>query len=296
MSYKHRKYGIVTPTVTLSKHGAIDSEAAKSLMHFLKKSGVTGAFIAGSTGNISMLSVQEHKSLLREYIQYAKDERLSTFAGIGRDSIDDTLDMGKYAIDIGADKLVIVTPYYLKVDQKQMYSYYSKMLTGLDSSVLIYNVPSLTGNNIEAETVARLARENSNLEGIKSTSTDFNQFQKLIYYTEKDFLVFQGYDHLLLPSLELGASGGVCGTTNFSDAAVKLYSSYGKREIDRSIKLHKRLSEIYHLFEPYEFPAVYNAVFYKLILRRTAGGEPDLFGKISKKEIDTLSKALEKLL
>ncbi len=296
MLYQHRKYGMVTPTVTLSKHGAIDSDAAKSLMRFLKKSGVKGAFIAGSTGNTPMLSMQEHKSLLSQYIQYAKDEHLATFAGIGRDSIDETLVMGKYAIDIGADKLVIVTPYYIKEDQKQMHSYYSKLLSKLDSSALIYNVPSLTGNNIEAETVARLARENVNLEGVKSTNTDFNQFQKLIYYTEKDFMVFQGYDHLLLPSLELGASGGVCGTTNFADVAVRLYSSYSKKEIDRSIKLHKRLSGIYHILEPYEFPAAYNAMFYKLIMGRAVGGEADLFGKIGKKEVNSLSKALKELL
>ncbi|MGC8537456.1 MAG: dihydrodipicolinate synthase family protein [Candidatus Micrarchaeia archaeon] len=296
MLYQHKKYGMVTPTVTLSKRNSIDSEAAKSLMRFLKKSGIKGAFIAGSTGNTPMLSTKEHKALIEQYTQYAKNEHLATFVGIGRDSIEDTLLMGKYAIDLGADKLVIVTPYYIKEDQRQLHAYYSKLLGKLDSEALIYNVPALTGNNIEAETVAKLADENSNLEGVKSTNTDFNQFQKLIYYTRRSFLVFQGYDHLLLPSLELGASGGVCGTTNFTDVAAKLYSSYNKKETDKCIKLHKELSRIYHLLEPYEFPAIYNAMFYKLVMKNTRGGELGMPSKISKKEIDVMLKALKKPL
>ncbi len=296
MLNQHRKYGMVTPTVTLSRHGSIDSDAAKSLMQFLKKSGAKGAFIAGSTGNTPMLSLSEHKELIKQYLAYAKDEHLATFVGIGRDSIDETIRMGKYSIELGADKLVIVTPYYLKEDQRQMHAYYSELLSKLDSEVLIYNIPSLTGNNIEAETVAKLAEENSNLEGIKSTNTDFDQFQKLIYYTDTDFLIFQGYDHLLLPSLELGASGGVCGTTNFTDIAEKLYQSYNRKEYTKCIKLHKQLSSIYHILEPYEFPAVYNAMFYKIIKKAAISDEPDLFGNISKKEISFLSKKLSSLL
>ncbi|ASI13629.1 4-hydroxy-tetrahydrodipicolinate synthase [Candidatus Mancarchaeum acidiphilum] len=296
MLYQHRKYGMVTPTVTLLRQGSIDLDAVKSLMQFLKKSGAKGAFIAGSTGNAPMLSLNEHKEVIKQYIKYAKEEHLATFVGIGRDSIDETVAMGEYSIELGADKLVAVTPYYMKEDQKQMHAYYSELLSKLDSEVLIYNIPSLTGNNIEAETVAKLAEENSNLIGIKSTNADFDQFQKLIYYTDNDFLVFQGYDHLLLPSLELGASGGVCGTTNLTDIAEKLYESYNRKEPAKSIKLHKQLSSIYHMLEPYEFPAVYNAMFYKTIMGTEIAKEPELFGNLSKKEASLLSKKLSGLL
>ncbi len=295
MLNQHRKYGMVAPAITLLKKGYVDSDAVKALMQFLKKSGAKGVFIAGTTGNAPMLSLNDHKEVIKQYIKYAKDEHLTTFAGIGRDSIEETIDMGKYSIELGADKLVAVTPYYLKKDKKQMYEYYSELLKKLDSEVFIYNIPSLTGNNIEAETVAKLAKENSNLKGIKSTNTDFDQFQKLIYYTDKDFLVFQGYDHLLLPSLELGASGGVCGTMNFTDLSEKLYESYNRNESAKSIKLHKQLSNIYHILEPYEFPAVYNAMFYKLIEGIEIKSEPELFGNIGKSEVDSILKKLNRL-
>jgi hypothetical protein len=140
MLNQHRKYGMVAPAITLLKKGYVDSDAVKALMQFLKKSGAKGVFIAGTTGNAPMLSLNDHKEVIKQYIKYAKDEHLTTFAGIGRDSIEETIDMGKYSIELGADKLVAVTPYYLKKDKKQMYEYYSELLKKLDSEVFIYNI------------------------------------------------------------------------------------------------------------------------------------------------------------
>ncbi|EQD35432.1 dihydrodipicolinate synthase [mine drainage metagenome] len=296
MIYQHRRYGMVTPAITLTRGSKINTEATAALTHFLKKSGAKGILIAGSTGYAPMLSDHEHKDLIEKYLSCAKDDGLVSFVGIGRNSLDETLELGRFAIDSGADKLVIVTPYYIKEDQNQLYRYYSKLLSKLDAGIFIYNVPSLTGNNIEADTVVKLKGENDNLEGVKSTNTDFNQFQRLIYYTERDFLVFQGYDHLLLPSLEIGASGGVCGTTNFINLAVKLYAEYNKKNMGQSIKLHKALSSIYHILEPYEFPEIYNVMFYKFIMGKHIGATTGISTKISKKDIDAISRKIRSVL
>ncbi len=296
MLYQHRKYGLVTPAISLINKGKIDTDAVPALMRFLKESGVKGVFITGSTGYAPMLAFEEHKKLLEQYASNAQKRHLAVFAGIGRNSVEETLSLGRYAIDIGADKLVIVTPYYIKEDQAQLHSYYSKLLANLDSKVLIYNVPSMTGNNIDASTVSRLSKENSNLEGVKSTNSDFDQFQRLIYYTEKDFLVFQGYDHLLLPSLEIGASGGVCGTTNFTSLAVKLYEAYNSKNTVKSIELHRKLSDVYHALEQYEFPGIYNSMFYKLIMRRTVDTEPDASSDLSAKEIGNAARKLQSII
>lgn len=256
--------GIITPTITPISKGDLDYDAVDSLMDFLHKAGVNGVFPMGSTGGFAITSVELQIKIL-EYFMDKKKENMYFLAGVGRNSYDETVTMGNYAKELGADGLSIVTPYYVNMSQESLYSYYDRLLQELDIPVLIYNIPQNTNNNITAETVLRLRKEHSNLVGIKDSSSNFTNFSSFIDILGKDFAILQGQDDLLLPSLMMGASGGICGTSNFSDLSVRVYREFVSGNINSARETQKRLSILKKTMGRYEFPQAYIAAFSGLI-------------------------------
>jgi 4-hydroxy-tetrahydrodipicolinate synthase/2-dehydro-3-deoxy-D-gluconate aldolase len=256
--------GIITPTITPIIKGDLDYDAVDSLIEFLEKVGVNGIFPMGSTGAFAITSVELHVKIL-EYFMDKKKENMYFLAGVGRNSFDETLTMGNYAKELGVDGLSIVTPYYVNMSQESLFTYYDKLLQELDIPVLIYNIPQNTNNNISAETVFKLKKEHSNLVGIKDSSSNFSNFSAFIDVLGKDFVILQGQDDLLLPSLMMGAKGGICGTSNFSDLTVKVYKEFSNNNIDKAKEIQKKLSKLKRIMGKYEFPQAYIAAFSRLI-------------------------------
>ncbi len=256
--------GIITPTITPIIKGDLDYDAVDSLIEFLAKAGVNGIFPMGSTGGFAITSVELQVKIL-EYFMDKKKENMYFLAGVGRNSFDETLTMANYAKELGADGLSIVTPYYVNMSQESLFAYYDKLLQELDIPVLIYNIPQNTNNNISADTVLKLRKEHSNLVGIKDSSSNFSNFSAFIDVLGKDFVILQGQDDLLLPSLMMGAKGGICGTSNFSDLTVKVYKEYTKGNIDKAREIQKNLSKMKKIMGKYEFPQAYIAAFSGLI-------------------------------
>jgi len=255
--------GIITPTITPISNGDLYYEAVDSLIEFLEKIGVNGIFPMGSTGAFAITSVELQVKIL-EYFMDKKKENMYFLAGVGRNSYDETLTMGNYAKELGADGLSIVTPYYVNMSQESLYSYYDKLLQELDIPVLIYNIPQNTNNNITADTVLKLRKEHSNLIGIKDSSSNFTNFSAFVDALGKDFVILQGQDDLLLQSLLIGAKGGICGTSNFSDLTVRVFKEFSQGNIDKARETQRTLSILKRIMGKYDFPQAYIAAFSKL--------------------------------
>ncbi|SMD31067.1 dihydrodipicolinate synthase family protein [Picrophilus oshimae] len=252
--------GIVCPMITpLDAHGNIDYNATNILIKYLEGINVDYLFPMGSTGVFPYFTLKERKDFLKFVRENSKKPIM---AGVGSSSINEVNELMKFSMDIGIEAAVLMPPYYIKLNQEAIYHYYKEILSSNDMDLLIYNIPQFT-NKIDPETVKNLKSEFSSVKGVKDSSADIRGFMEMLSLSDDDFAVFQGQDDLLFTSLELGASGGVCGTTNFSDGIVRLYHEY-KNNREMALKIEKNdVIPLMKKLGKYQFPNAYYEYFYK---------------------------------
>ncbi len=251
--------GIITPMITPVIDEKIDFEGIKYLIQFLEENKIEGIFPGSSTGAFTLFTLKEHKEML-DFVS-KNVNRMKLIAGISRNNTEESIEMGKFAMNLGYDAAVLITPFYLKFGQEDLYNYYSRIAQSIDMDIFIYNNPELSGNFIEPDTISRLMEEYDNFVGVKDSSGDMRKFN--LYFTElpKEKYIFQGRDDLLLPSLIAGASGGVCGTSNFSTMIHEVYL-----EMDR--EKHFKIVRAMKILRKYSNSVTYNYIFYKEIMKK----------------------------
>lgn len=254
--------GIITPMLTpFSKDGSIDYGATETLLEYLKSIKVQGIFPLGSTGVFNWLDIDERKKFLEFVIEHSHG--LKVFAGVGASNSFESVKLAKHAKDSGADVLVLMPTYYIKPDQDYILNHMNLVFGSTDASFFIYNIPQFVGEFIAIKTVESLMNANPNIVGIKESSGDMRYFSRLVNFSGKDFSVIQGQDDLILPSLAIGADGGVCGTTNFSDAVCNLYSSFISKDYAKCQKIQaNRINPMMSALAKSTFPEAYYAAFY----------------------------------
>ena len=162
--------GAGTALITPTTPAGVDYEALGRLIDWQIDEGIDALVIAGTTGEGKTLSIAEHKEVLR-YSAERIAGRVPMIAGTGSNEMTVSLSMSKYACEIGADGLLIVTPYYIKATQNGLVKMYSELADAVTKPLILYNVPSRTGVNIEPATYARLA-DHPNIAGIKEANSD----------------------------------------------------------------------------------------------------------------------------
>lgn len=254
--------GIITPMVTpFDSKGAIDFESTKNLIEYLKSIGVSGLFPCGSTGLFPFLSKDERKEFLKFVIDNA--EGLKVLAGVGSSSTQEAIELGKFAADSGADALVLMPTYYITPGQEEIKKHFSDFLSSVSKETFIYNIPQLCGVRIELETISQLMESHSEIVGVKESSADMRYFSRLMKFSGPDFSILQGQDDLLVPSLSIGADGGVCGLSNFSSSVVNAYNEYdlGSRSKGTRIQVNQ-VDPLIHALLGSTFPSAYYYAFY----------------------------------
>ena len=252
--------GVITPTISPFRNGEIDREGIRKLMDYLHKINVSGIFPMGSIGAFPLVTSNTHKMTIETFSEFRAPNDYF-IPGVGRNSIEDTISVAKYAQDISADAIVIVTPYYIKMSQDSILTYFETVVNSVNIPVVLYNIPQLSGNSITVDSVRKLHEEHSNIIGIKDSSGDLSAFQEYLIELPKRFKVFQGQDELLLSSLVVGAAGGVCGTTNFAGIATKVYESFKRGDLSSASHLQESLSKLKNYLNKKTFPQIYSFLF-----------------------------------
>lgn len=255
--------GIITPIITpFKKDGSIDFDATSKLLEFLKNTGVSGVFPLGSTGLFPWLRTDEKKDFI-SYIA-ANSAGMKVIVGVGSADVSESIELSKHAKDSGADAAVLMPTYYILPSQKWIRKQFHDVLSASDTDFFIYNIPQLSGVWINLETIVELKNDNPNVVGAKESSGDMRYFSRIVDMRTQGFDVFQGQDDLLLASLSLGASGGVCGLSNFSDSITSLLSLYesGNTRSARDIQL-KVINPLIKAVNIPHFPTGYYYAFYK---------------------------------
>ncbi len=200
---------IITP---MFASGEVDYESYGRLIDWQIAEGVNAIVAAGTTGEGSTLSDEEH----RDVVKYTVDRvagRVPVIAGTGSNDIAYAVDLTRFSCEAGADAMLVVSPYYNKATQKGLITSFTKIADESSKPVILYNVPSRTGCNIMPSTVAALA-DHPNIVGIKEASGNISQIAETVALTRGKIDVYSGNDDQIVPLLSLGGSGVISVLSN----------------------------------------------------------------------------------
>ena len=234
--------GIITPIVTPFKRDAEESinyEAAATLVNHLIDHGVSGIFILGSNGEFHVID-EEEKVEFAKYIIEVVNKRVPVYVGTGCCSTRETIRLSKRMEALGADALSVITPYFLKPTDENLYAHYKAVAESVNIPIVLYNIPKATGCPLSPELVDRLA-DIENIEAIKDSS---GEEDRLIAYADiskrKGLQLLVGSDSKISYAYGLGARGAVAGTSNvIVDTLVGLDKALKEGDSDTGEKLQK---------------------------------------------------------
>lgn len=248
--------GSITPIVTpFDSKEDLDEEALKNIVDYLIKGGVNGLFAAGTAGAFYLLTPEERKRVISIVVERS-DGRVPVYAGTGGITVRENLDIAKHAKGVGANAAVILTPYYVKVDDEELFQYFTAFASAVDMEVILYNNPARAGNNISPALLERVVNENSNVIAIKDSSGDLVQYGEYIMKVGKKISMVSGKDELMLASLTMGGNGVVSAVSNVVPELVsKIFMFFEKGDLKKAQEIQNKLSILKRSFGGTAYPA-----------------------------------------
>lgn len=233
---------IITPFKRNSAMG-LDVQGLERNIGFLLSCGIHGIVPCGSTGESATLTFEEHEKVIEIAVDKVNG-RILVLAGSGSNNTAEAVRLTKAAKDIGADGVLVISPYYNKPNRSGLIKHYTK-LADLDIPVVMYNVPGRTGQNLEPDLVAELARH-PNIVAIKEASGNIGQISRIIEETQDDdFVVISGDDNITLPIMALGGAGVISVAANVDPKRmVALYEAMKHGDYQKALVLHYALSPL----------------------------------------------------
>lgn len=209
--FKGAGVAIITP---MHEDGSVNYEKLEEILEFQIANSTDAVIICGTTGESSTMTHGEHLKT----IKFAVDKvakRVPVIAGTGSNCTETAIMMSKEAASYGVDALLVVTPYYNKATQKGLIAHYTAIANAVpETPIIMYNVPSRTGCNLQPATVAALVKNVKNIVGIKAASGDLSQIAKMMSMAGEDLELYSGNDDQILPIMSLGGLGVISVLSN----------------------------------------------------------------------------------
>ena len=209
--FKGAGVAIITP---MHEDGNVNYEKLAKILEFQIANSTDAVIICGTTGESSTMTHGEHLKT----IKFAVDKvakRVPVIAGTGSNCTETAIMMSKEAASYGVDALLVVTPYYNKATQKGLIAHYTAIANAVpETPIIMYNVPSRTGCNLQPATVAALVKNVKNIVGIKAASGDLSQIAKMMSMAGEDLELYSGNDDQILPIMSLGGLGVISVLSN----------------------------------------------------------------------------------
>lgn len=235
--------GIVPPTLTaFGPDGSLDVERTRWHINYVIKGGVHGLFPCGTMGEGPLLSFGEKVQVIAAVVK-AADGRVPVLAGVGCPSTWETVRLAQEVEVVGADGVIVVTPYYYPLNDEGLLAHYRAVAEAVEVSVLVYHIPSRTGNQLPLSLIPRLA-DIPGVAGLKDSSGDVSWLQSAMDWAP-EWCFFVGSDALLYVGFSLGVHGAVSGVANiFPQLVVELYDAARAGEWQRVRKLQAKVSAV----------------------------------------------------
>ena len=204
--------GIATALITPFRNGEVDYDTFGRLIDWQIENGIDALVICGTTGEGSTLSDEEHKACIRFAVERAAG-RTVIIAGTGSNDTNYAINLTKYSCDVGADAMLVVTPYYNKATQRGLVESFYAIADASTKPMIVYNVPSRTGCNIPPQTYLKLA-EHENIRGIKEANGDISSVVETQSLLRGKLDLYSGNDDQLVPILAMGGAGCISVLSN----------------------------------------------------------------------------------
>ena len=211
---------IVAMVTPFNDEDVVDETGIRENINYLIDRGVEGVLAAGTTGESATITHDEQRKMIDIMVDEVNG-RVKSIAGAGSNSSKEALGLVKYAEKAGADAALVITPYYNKPQQHGLYEHYRMLTESTNIPIIVYNVPSRTGTDIDVDTIGKVA-ELDNIIAIKEANPDLDKvsqiMKKLKSLGNNDFSVISGNDNLTLPMISLGAKGVISVLANVDPA------------------------------------------------------------------------------
>ncbi|MBQ9527403.1 MAG: 4-hydroxy-tetrahydrodipicolinate synthase [Fretibacterium sp.] len=208
--------GVATALITPTNERGVDYNAFGRLIDWQIGQGINALVIAGTTGEGSTLTDEEHRETIRFSVERTKG-RVPVIAATGSNDTGYAISLSKYACEAGADALLVVTPYYNKATQNGLVTLYNAIADASTKPVILYNVPSRTGVNIEPATYVKLA-EHPNIAGIKEANGNISKIVETAALLGGKLDIYSGNDDQVVPILSVGGKGVISVLSNILPA------------------------------------------------------------------------------
>jgi 4-hydroxy-tetrahydrodipicolinate synthase len=236
--------GAITALITPFRDGAVDEAAFVALIERQIAAGIHGLVPAGTTGETSTLSHDEHRRVVELCVQTARG-RVPVIAGAGSNATSEAIDLARHAKAVGADAVLVVAPYYNRPSQEGLYRHYAAINDAVQIPVITYNVPGRTVADLSNETLERLSTL-PNIVGIKDATGDLTRISLQRLTCGPEWVLLSGDDPTGLGYIAHGGAGCISVTSNVAPESVAaFYNAALARDWDTALYLQDRLIRLH---------------------------------------------------
>ena len=237
--------GVATAIVTPMNANGVDYENFGRLIDWQIESGINALVIAGTTGEGSTLSDEEHREVLR-FAYERIGGRVPSVAGTGSNDTAYAIELTKFACELGYDGMLVVTPYYNKATQKGLIRMFTAIADASTKPLILYNVPSRTGVNIEPSTYAALA-DHPNIAAIKEASGNISKVVETAALVGDKLDIYSGNDDQIVPIMSVGGQGVISVLSNVVPAeTVEMCNRFFNGDVKGAAALQFELLDLTH--------------------------------------------------
>lgn len=204
--------GMATAIVTPMTKTGIDYEALGRFLEFQIENGINGIVVMGTTGENATIEPEDQKEVIRYTVEKVA-KRVPVIAGTGTNNTEHVLHNTRNACEVGADAILVVTPYYNKATQNGLIKHFTTVADASTVPMIMYNVPGRTGCNLLPKTVAALA-EHPNIVGLKEATGNMGQMIETMQLCGDKIDIYSGEDNLTVPMMAMGAAGTISVLSN----------------------------------------------------------------------------------
>lgn len=239
MTIKFNAGEVITAMVTpFTKDGNVDYDKAGELASYLIDNGTDSILVAATTGECPTLAHDEESELLSTVKRAVRNE-CKVIMSAGSNSTQEAIKYAKTAEKEGADAILSVAPYYNKPSQEGLKAHFAAIAQAVNIPIILYNIPSRTGVNIEPETVKYLAEKYENIVAIKQSYPDLDKVSEMRDLCPADFQIYSGDDSLTLPMLSLGATGVVSVASHIYGEEIKsMIDDFKSGDVKSALNMH----------------------------------------------------------
>ncbi|MEM3459113.1 MAG: 4-hydroxy-tetrahydrodipicolinate synthase [Candidatus Bathyarchaeia archaeon] len=222
---------------------AVDEERLRALVNHCIELGVHGVVPCGTTGEFVNMTTEEKKQVIKTVVDEVNG-KVKVVAGTGASGTDKALEMTKYAKDVGADAVLIVTPFYLKPADRGIYEHYDTIASKADMPIILYNIPQCTGLPLPWQMVEDLAQI-PNIVGVKDSSGQLSFILAVLEKVRDKINVLCGHDEVVVAALAAGCSGAILASANvIPDIWVQVYNHIRNGELQKARELQYKVQKI----------------------------------------------------